>query len=194
MNKPKIIFITGGSASGKSTLASKLSDQLGTNATLISMDSFYKDGLGSDANFDTPEAFNWGAIKKMLIDLKAGKNAIIPVYDFATHSVVGNEEIATNDHIIFEGLFTLYDYELTKHADLKVYVDTPNDTRLARRVMRDINERGRKLEDVIERWQRDVQPSYIKYIHQMKYYADLIIPWVRVKDTSVKAIVQTLKS
>lgn len=192
MTKPKIIFITGGSASGKTTLALQIKEAMGDKATLISQDMFYKPTQAKNVNFDTPEAFDWDLIKKVCLELKEGKTTKIPVYSFETSSRIGWEEVVPQKVIIFEGLFTFYDYELSKSADFKIFVDTPSDTRLARRIMRDVKERGREITSVIKRWEDDVQPSFVKYIKPLKHQSDIIIPWVKVKENAIKAIIATI--
>ena len=193
-NMTKLIFITGGSASGKTSLALHLRDTIKNKVTLISQDMFYKPTRSDDTNYDLPSAFDWELQRQVFNDLKNGKDVKIPVYDFATHDRVGETHVKAGDVVLFEGLFTFHDLDMLKNADLKIYVDTPSDTRLARRITRDINERGRKLENVIERWQRDVQPSFNKYISINKYEADLIIPWQKVSSKGVNSIVSTIHS
>lgn len=193
-NMTKLVFITGGSASGKTSLANHLRDTIGNSVTLISQDMFYKPTKSDETNYDLPTAFDWELQKQVFNDLKEGKDVKVPVYDFATHDRIGETHVKAGEVVIFEGLFTFFDQEMLKNADLKIYVDTPSDTRLARRILRDIKERGRNLDDVIQRWQRDVQPSFTKYISINKYEADLIIPWQKVSSQGVNSIVSTIHS
>lgn len=190
--KNKLILITGGSASGKTHLAKELAKHFGSRAIFLSQDSFYKPGGGHDRNYDEPAAFDFEKQKQVLKELLDNKETTLPVYDFAKHDVVGSTPIKPAEYIIFEGLFTFYDYELSKLADFKIFVDTPADTRLARRIMRDVKERGRDVEEVINRWLKDVQPSYREFISPMKRYADVIIPWHKLKERAIKSIVVTI--
>lgn len=188
----KLILITGGSASGKTHLAKELSKHFGDKAVFVSQDSFYKPGGNSERNYDEPAAFDFEKQLECLTNLIEGKDTDVPVYDFAKHDVVGTTTIKAAEYIIFEGLFTFYDYNLAKLADFKIFVDTPADTRLARRVVRDVQERGRDVQEVVDRWLKDVQPSYNTYISPMRKYADIVVPWHKLKARTIKSIVVTI--
>ena len=190
----KIVFITGGSASGKTSLAEQIKKSIGDSATIISQDRFYKSTSDEKTNYDIPSAFDWELQHKVFNDLKQGKDVTVPIYDYTIHARNGEETIKAGEVIIFEGLFTFHDQELTKLADLKIYVDTPSDTRLARRILRDINERKRDINEVINRWEKDVQSSFIKYISPLKYRADLIIPWQKVSTKGIETVIATIHS
>lgn len=190
--KNKLIIITGGSASGKTHLAAELARHFGKKAVFISQDSFYKPKGGPERNYDEPAAFDFKTQHEALSKLINNEAAEIPVYDFAKHDRVGTQLIEPAEYIIFEGLFTFYDYETAKIADFKIFVDTPADTRLARRIVRDVNERGRDVQEVVNRWIKDVQPSYREYISPMKRYADVIIPWHKLKERAIKSVVVTI--
>lgn len=190
--KNKLILITGGSASGKTHLAAELSRHFGKRAVFLSQDSFYKPGGNPERNYDEPKAFDFDIQREVLAKLLNNEVADVPVYDFAKHDRVGHEKVEPAEYIIFEGLFTFYDYELTKMADFKIFVDTPADTRLARRIVRDVQERGRDVKEVVDRWIKDVQPSYREYISPMKRYADVVIPWHKLKERAIKSIVVTI--
>lgn len=189
----KLIFITGGSASGKTTVANNIVEELGDKITLISQDMFYKPTQSNDTNYDIPSAFDWELQLQVFEDLRNGKPTKVPVYSFEKHDRIGWETIVPKDTVIFEGLFTFWNFDLTAMADLQIFVDTPSDTRLARRLKRDVNERGRDPLMVIERWQKDVQPSFLKYIHIMKEHADIIIPWSKVNKKSVRVILAAVE-
>ena len=188
----KKIFITGGSASGKTFLANKLKETLGYKAIIISQDSFYKSTNSPDANFDLPSALDMSLQKEIMKNIKEGDDIEIPTYDFEKHDVSGKEKITIPEVVIFEGLFVLYDEELKSCADLTVFVDTPADTRFARRIKRDTKERGRDLNSIIERWITDVQPSYLKYIEPSRNTSDVIIPWSSINSRSVKLVLASI--
>ena len=192
--KNTLVLITGGSASGKTMVARELKEAFGDKAVYLSQDNFYKPGGDEDRNYDVPEAFDFKTQRKVLKALLGGQEATLPVYDFAVHDVIDHVKLQPAKIIIFEGLFTLHDYKLTQLADFKIFVDTPADTRLARRLLRDVKERGRDTVEVISRWQKDVQPSYIEFISPMKQYADLILPWVKVRDRAIKAMVVSISN
>ena len=188
----KKIFITGGSASGKTFLANKLKETLGNKAVIISQDSFYKPTNSSDSNFDLPTALDMSLQKEIMKNINEGDVVDLPIYDFETHSVSGKEKITIPEVVIFEGLFVLFDEELKTYADLTVFVDTPADTRFARRIKRDTQERGRDINSIIERWITDVQPSYLKYIHPSRNKSDVIIPWSSINSKSVKLVLASI--
>lgn len=188
----KIIFITGGSASGKSTLSKQITDHFKTDAVLISQDSFYKTTTNDNFNYDIPDSMDFEKMIAVINKLKNDKSAKVPVYDFVKSKVVGQKLTKPKPIIIFEGLFTLHNYELAHLADFKIFVDTPADTRLARRIIRDVKQRGRTLDSVIKRWIDDVQPSYEKYIKPTKKFVDVVVPWHKIKSRTIEALLITI--
>ena len=189
----KLIIITGGSASGKTTVAESIKEILGNKAVLISQDNFYKEKGSPQTNYDQPGAFDFDLQDKVISALLKDKKTTIPIYDFTLHKRIDNIEIEPKEYIILEGLFTFQSNLLNSNSLFKIFVDTPSDTRLARRVLRDFNTRGRKLEDILERWIRDVQPSYKKYIAKYKKAADIIIPWSAINKKSIKVVISALQ-
>lgn len=190
----KIIFITGGSASGKSTVATQISEALKGDATIVTQDSFYLPKGTPETNYDEPSAFDWKLQEEALESLSKGLSFDIPIYNFSKHARDGFETIEPKKVIIFEGLFTFHDKKVSKHADFQIFVDTPSDIRLARRLRRDISQRGRDMDEVLNRWEKDVEPSYKKFINSLKKDADIIIPWTKVKQKAVKAVIATINS
>lgn len=185
MMKPVVILIGGGSGSGKTTLAEEIKDALKgehIETTIISMDRFYtgleemeRKGIGR--NFDDPRSLNWEELKKTLEEIKVGKKEIIlPVYSFIEHKRVGKERVRIGDVVILEGIWALLKREILEMADLKIYVDTPADIRLSRRVRRDILERGRDVDGVIKQYIEQVRPMHYKYVEPTKEDADIIVP------------------
>lgn len=189
----KLIIITGGSASGKTTVAESIHELLGSKATLISQDNFYKATGSPQTNYDKPDAFDFDLQEKTINALLQGKTTEIPNYDFNLHKRVNSTEVTPKDYIILEGLFAFESKLLRKHSLFKIFVDTPSDTRLARRVLRDFKERGRKLEQILERWIKDVQPSYKKYIVKYKKDADIIIPWSAINKKSIQVVISAMQ-
>lgn len=190
--RAKVIFITGGSASGKTTLANQMKTSFGKDALLISQDVFYKPSGTSDTNFDIPSAFDFDLQRKVLLNLINLQDDNVPIYDYSLHDRVGEKKIKAAPILIFEGLFTFFDKNLLDLADLKIFVDTPADTRLGRRIMRDVVERGRDVKEVISRWTKDVQPSYRQYISHEKQFADMIIPWTVINIRATDFLVSTI--
>lgn len=179
-----IIGIAGGTGSGKTTVVRKLIERLPKGeVTVIPLDSYYNDSSHipfeerQKINFDHPNAFEWSLLNEHLQTLKEGKTVEQPVYDYITSSrqketiTVGPSEI-----VIVEGILTLHDPALREQMDLKVFVDADADDRLIRVIKRDIVERGRTVEAVIERYQRVLKPMHEQFIEPCKRYANVIIP------------------
>eukprot|EP00123_Amoebidium_parasiticum_P013472 comp21974_c0_seq1/m.31742 comp21974_c0_seq1/g.31742 ORF comp21974_c0_seq1/g.31742 comp21974_c0_seq1/m.31742 type:complete len:495 (-) comp21974_c0_seq1:783-2267(-) len=187
VSEPFVIGICGGSASGKTTVAEAIIEELGVRwVVLMSLDSFYK-ALGPDQkeqarqnnyNFDHPDAFDFELCAETLRKLKQGKNVEIPVYDFSTHSRLDKKQTMYGANvIIFEGIMAFHTAEMRDLMDMKIFVDTDSDIRLARRsVKRDISERGRDINGVIQQYNRFVKPAFDEYIYPTLKYADVVVP------------------
>jgi len=187
-NQAFVIGITGGSASGKTSFAERILEMLpNERVVIVSQDNFYR-GLrpeeqasAADFNFDHPNALDWETMFNALSALRERQRVEIPTYDFVTHtrsSVV--KELWGYDVVLFEGILAFHQhpqYCLTDLMDLKVFVETDSDTRLARRVLRDTKYRGRTVESVLEQYERFVKPAYEQFIAPQKKKADVIIPW-----------------
>ncbi|SDG38681.1 uridine kinase [Fontibacillus panacisegetis] len=180
-----IIGIAGGTGSGKTTVARSVIDQLATDkVTFISQDNYYKDQAHlsmterEKINYDHPFAFDNELLVEHLKQLKAGQAAYAPVYDFTinTRSVDKTIKMLPNQIIIVEGLFVLYDEKLRELLDIKVFVDTDSDVRILRRVLRDMEERGRSIQSIHQQYLATVKPMHESFIEPSKKYADLIIP------------------
>lgn len=165
-----IIGIAGGSGSGKSFIAKKISESF--PALIIRMDDYYVRGKFKD-NKDIPEALNLELIKQNLVDLKKGKEIEKPVYTFGLHKD-SIEKIKAKSVIILDGIFALNSLFINQ-LDFKIFVDAEESIRLSRRITRDIDERGFTKEHVLKRWSESVQPMYLKYVLPQKEKADLII-------------------
>ena len=180
--KPFVIAITGGSGSGKTTLANLLQERIGPErVTLFPLDRYYKDlshlkmEERETANFDHPNAVDLDLFKQHLKLLIEGKSVEAPIYSFVTHTRTGTEIIKPNSIIITEGLFVLYDEELRSLMNIKIFIDTPSDIRLIRRIQRDVVERGDDVETVMRRWIQYVRMGYEKYVEPTKRFADIIV-------------------
>ncbi|KAM8888101.1 uridine-cytidine kinase 2-A [Neosynchiropus ocellatus] len=191
--QPFLIGVAGGTASGKSSVCSKIMELLGQNeidhhqrqVAILSQDSFYRvltteqkaKALKGQFNFDHPDAFDNDLIISTLRDIKQGKTVHIPVYDFVSHS--RKEETVTvypADVVLFEGILMFSSKEVRDLFQMKLFVDTDADTRLSRRVLRDISERGRDLESVLAQYITFVKPAFEEFCLPTKKYADVIIP------------------
>ena len=183
--KVTIIGIAGGTASGKTTVSEKVFEQtkeIGSVA-MIRIDDYYKclDHLPFEerkkTNFDHPDAYDVPLLLKQLTDLKNGKKIEKPTYDFAFHTRSKiTEVIKPANVIIVEGIMTFAIPELREMMDIKIFVDTPDDIRFIRRLERDVTERGRTVESVINQYLTTVRPMHLTFVEPSKKYADIIIP------------------
>lgn len=184
--EPFVIGICGGSASGKTTVARKIIEALNVPwVTLLSMDSFYKvlneeqHKLADENqfNFDHPDAFDFELLIETLKKLKEGKRVEVPIYNFVTHSREKRFKFMYGANvIIFEGILCFTNKELLNMMDMKIFIDTDSDIRLARRLQRDITDRGRDLEGCLAQYERFVKPSFDHYIAPSMVHADIIVP------------------
>jgi uridine kinase len=184
MNKPVVIGVSGGTGSGKSTVAKAIFKSLpDENILIIEQDAYYKDqsNLTYDervkTNYDHPLAFDTDLLIEHVKQLCEHKCIEKPIYNFSIHN---REEKTVNvqpkEIIIIEGIMILEDARLRNLMDIKIFVDTDADVRIIRRITRDINERGRTLESVIEQYLTTVKPAHEQFIEPTKKYADIIIP------------------
>jgi uridine kinase len=179
-----LIGIAGASGSGKTLLASNLVHELGTDEVIvITEDAYYKDlsdiplDQRSKHNFDHPDAFDHSLLLQHITDLLNGKSVEQPIYDYTTHSrKKETRSIGPHHIIVLEGILILHDPRLREMMDIKVFIDTPLDICFIRRLTRDIEERGRTLESVIDQYLNTVKPMYHQFIEPTKQYADIIIP------------------
>lgn len=182
MKEVKVIGITGGSGSGKSTIVRKIAE-VSESFVSIAQDSYYKSAAFVNNanitafNFDHPDAFDNDLLCQHIRDLKAGKAIQMPQYDFV-HHCRRQESIRVEPAplVIVDGLMILYVPEIRELLDLKIYVDTPHDIRFIRRLQRDILERGRTVESVVKQYLEVVRPGHFSFIEPTKEFADLIVP------------------
>jgi uridine kinase len=178
----RIIGISGGSGSGKTTIVQRIS-QIIPDFTFLAQDSYYKSAEFVDNenitafNFDHPAAFDTDLMVEQLRALKGGETIRVPVYDFVHHRRKAETlTVAPLNLVIFEGIMVFVDPRVRELLDLKLYVDTPDDIRFIRRLKRDITERGRTVESVITQYLDVVRPGHLEFVEPTKAYADLIIP------------------
>lgn len=180
-----IIGIAGGTGSGKTTVARSVIDRLGSDkVTFISQDNYYKNlshlsmAERELINYDHPLAFDIELLAQNLLLLREGQTVYAPVYDFTVHARSSNEttQLQPNNIVILEGLHVLSEESIRKVLDIKVFVDTDPDVRILRRVLRDIEERGRTIQSVHDQYLNTVKPMHEAFIEPSKKYADLIIP------------------
>lgn len=190
MNNVRLVLIGGGTCSGKTTIAKAIGMRISDLKTvIISHDNYYRDlchlqpESRAKVNFDHPDSIDTPYLLSDLKLMLQGHAVDIPDYDFTSHCrKEGRTCVADADVIILEGIFALYYPELIALSDLKIYVDTDSDLRLARRMQRDIIDRGRDPESVLDQYLQTVKPSHEAFIEPTKKNADVIIPGDREFD------------
>ncbi|NLW16721.1 MAG: uridine kinase [Firmicutes bacterium] len=198
---PYVVGIAGGTGSGKSTLSERLQQALPGEVTLIRHDNYYHDqkhlpfAERVKVNYDHPLAFETDLLIKHLDDLRSGKSIYMPEYDFTQHVRKAEEVLVEPKSIILvEGILVLENAELRERLDLRIYVDTDADTRILRRLVRDINERQRTVESVIEQYLKTVKPMHEQFVEPSKRYADIIVPEGGKNQVAIDMIVAKLRS
>jgi uridine kinase len=182
--KPLIIGVAGGSGSGKTTVVREIVRNMGANqVTVIHHDSYYRDVKDLpleeriQINYDHPDSLETSLLIEHLNMLSKGQVVEIPRYDFTAHlRAAETDRVEPRKVVIVDGLLILWDPELRQLMDIKVFVDTDADLRFIRRLARDIEERGRSAESVIEQYLRTVRPMHLEFVEPSKRYADVIIP------------------
>ncbi|WP_028537275.1 uridine kinase [Paludibacterium yongneupense] len=184
MTPPFIIGIAGGSGSGKTTVTRKLVETIGSDkAAVIVQDNYYRDQAALTleqrrlTNYDHPHAFDWPLLMQHIDDLKNGVPVDMPVYDFANDT--RSERTITlvpSPVILIEGFYSLYDAAIRDAMSLKIFVDTDADVRFIRRLQRDIAQRGRSMQSVIDQYMATVRPMHNQFIEPTKRFADVILP------------------
>ncbi len=191
-----ILGIAGGTGSGKTTVVNQVAHEyLDTDVTVISQDSYYKDTSHLSyeervkINFDHPNSIDFQLLKEHLIELRKGHSIQQPVYSFKDHN--RTKETVLTKHstvIIVEGILILTLPEIRDLFDIKVYIDCDSDERLIRRLKRDISDRGRDLNEVLDRYQTTLKPMHQQFIEPTRAYADVIIPTNRLNRVGVKIL------
>jgi uridine kinase len=179
-----IIGISGGTGSGKTTIANRILESVSASEVVfLQQDSYYRNinDLPLDyrniANFDHPDALDNDLLVNHVRRLKAGEAVELPLYDFKTHTRLNETRyVEPKPIVIVEGILIFADPRLLEQMDIKVFVDTPDDIRFIRRLRRDLAERGRTVESVIEQYTVTVRPMHMQFVEPSKRHADVIIP------------------
>ena len=196
-----IIGIAGGTGSGKSTVVRKISENFkGSEIVVIPQDSYYKDNSHLPLeerlklNFDHPESIDFELLIEHLQQLREGKSVEQPTYSYIT-CTRGEETVMVEPAqiIIIEGILIFTNSELRKLLDILVYVDADPDDRLVRVISRDIIERGKSVENVLERYEKTVKPMHLQFIEPTKRYADLILPQGGHNKVGIDILIATIE-
>ncbi|MEP6925812.1 MAG: uridine kinase [Pyrinomonadaceae bacterium] len=179
-----IIGICGGTGSGKTTIARRIVETVGArNVVLLEQDSYYRNltdmplDARHKANFDHPDSIDSELLMNHLRRLKSGLEIEMPVYDFKTHTRTNEvERIEPKSVVLVEGILIFAEPRVLEQLDVRVFVDTPDDIRFIRRLQRDIQERGRTMESVIEQYLVTVRPMHYEFVEASKRHADIIVP------------------
>lgn len=196
-----IIGVAGGSASGKTTVANRLKQEFAGSVELISHDCYYKahDDMPFEQrcklNYDHPTAFDTERLIQDILTLKSGHSIEEPIYDYTMHN---RAKETTTIHpakvIIIEGFLIFENVELRNLMDIKIFVDTDADERIIRRILRDVEERGRSLQSVITQYCETVKPMHEQFVEPTKKYADIIIPRGGMNEVAIKMLIERIKA
>ncbi|MFN2397535.1 MAG: uridine kinase [Gemmatimonadaceae bacterium] len=199
--KPLIIGIAGGSGSGKSTVARRVAESLsGASVAFIDMDAYYRNltHLSNeerrDVNWDHPDAFDMDLLVEHLQRLACGQAVDKPIYDFRVHlRSPETARVPSADVIVVDGMLLFADGRVRNLCDVKVFVDADADIRLLRRIQRDMESRGRPLEEVLEQYRKTVRPMHLEFVEPSKRYADVIVPRGGHNEIAVEMIVAKIQ-
>jgi uridine kinase len=182
MKEAFVIGIAGGSGSGKSTFAQRLKDRFPQNIALVSCDNYYlaRHEMPLEErkkqNYDSPEGFEFDLMIRPIADLKQGKDIACPVYDFTQHDRSDQVlTIAAKPVVLIDGILIFTEPKLRQLMDMRIYVETDADERILRRVRRDMRERGRDLDGIIDQYLTTVKPMHNAFVEPTKVFADIII-------------------
>lgn len=199
--QPFFIGVAGGSSSGKTTVAERLAEMAGERrVALIKLDSYYASypdvvlEQRALADYDHPDAFDWTLLERHIEQLCRGEAIPVPVYDYVNH--IRSDEVrlvAPARIVIVEGILVLYDQALRDRLQLKVYVDTDADIRFIRRLRRDVAERGRTTESIIEQYLTSVRPAHEQFVEPTKRHADVIIPNGGMNDPALEVLLARVR-
>jgi uridine kinase len=197
-----VIGVAGGSGSGKTTVVRRIVDSLGPeHVTLLDHDRYYRDRNDlrleerAALNYDHPDSLETDLLVRHVRELKAGRAVEAPRYDFTRHArLTEKDTFQPRRALIVEGILIFTDASLRDLMDIKVFVDTDSDTRFIRRLQRDVAERGRTMDSVIDQYQTTVKPMHLEFVEPSKRYADVIIPLGGHNTVAVDLLLTMLRS
>jgi len=197
-----LVGIAGGTSSGKTSLATRIQEEIGADdCLLIAQDSYYKDGstlspaAQAAINYDHPDAFDNSLLVDDLRDLKAGRPVPWLTYDHATYSRrVLPDPLVPKPVVLLEGILVLAEEPLRRLMDIKLFIDTDADVRILRRLQRDIHDRGRSFDSVQRQYLESVRPMHLEFVEPSKRWADLIIPEGAQNLVALEAVVARVRA
>jgi len=198
---PIIIGIAGGTGSGKSTLADNIKKEFAHNITMLSHDYYYKSHSDlpfeerTKLNYDHPDAFDTALLINHLERLKKGEVIYRPIYSFVEHNREKETvEVVPKKVILVDGILIFENKTLRDMMDIKIFVDTDADIRFIRRLVRDVRDRGRTLESVIDQYRTTVKPMHEQFVEPSKKYADIIVPEGGYNHVALNMIIEKIRS
>lgn len=199
--KTTIIGIAGGTGSGKSTFTNRLKAHFGDSVTVIYHDDYYKahDDIPFEKrqyiNYDHPDSLETDLLVEHLKALRAGKSIECPVYDFTRHTRSSKTKVIEPSHVIIvEGILIFQSIELCELMDIKIYVDTDADVRILRRIVRDVRDRGRSLDSVVNQYLSTVKPMHEQFVEPSKRKADIIIPEGGHNQVALEMVIERVRA
>jgi len=197
MKSPIVIGIAGGSGSGKSTVQRRILDSFGhDHIVILEHDAYYRDlshlpfEERAVFNFDHPAALETELCVRHLDALRQGHAIACPVYDFSNHvRLEETKRLEPRSVIILDGILVLAEPELRTRMDIKLFVDTADDVRLIRRIRRDLTERHRNIDSILEQYDRTVRPMHLEFVEPSKRFADVIIPGGGMNDVAMEMVI-----
>jgi uridine kinase len=202
MPKPLVVGIAGGTASGKTTVTRKVLEALASHpVSFIDQDSYYKDLADMPpedrrlVNFDHPDAFDTDLLVRQVVALRSGQAVQKPVYDFKTSTRAANTvPVQPGEVIIVEGILVLHLQAVRELCEMKIFVDAEDDVRVIRRLVRDIKDRGRDFDRVVDQYFRSVRPMHMGFVEPSKRYADIIVPHGGHNDVAIDMLVGAIRA
>jgi uridine kinase len=199
--RPLVIAVAGGSGSGKTTVARAIEAAVHRDSVLVEQDAYYKDlshlplEERKKVNFDHPDAFDTELMIAQLRLLLSGQAIDRPTYDYPAHTrAAATVRVEPRDVILVDGILLFADARLRPLFDIKVYVDVPDDVRFIRRLQRDVVERGRTMDSVIQQWLTTVRPMHLEFVEPSKRYADIILPEGGLNRIGIETIVARVEA
>jgi uridine kinase (EC 2.7.1.48) len=179
VTEPVVVGVAGGTGAGKTTLVRRVAERLSTPVTRVSLDDYYRPRAAfaddGEVNYDHPSAFDWPLLVEHLDRLRAGETVDAPEYDFSVDDRVGTRRVTPGAVILVEGILALHDARVRDRLNLCVYVETDADVRVIRRVRRDVVERDREVEGVVDQYLSIVKPMHERYVAPTKREADVVV-------------------